>query len=149
MALYVCSVHLFCLFCFCIKKNCRNDQAYNCLIHFYSELIWKTTFDGSRPLMEDTLWWKRTFNRRRPLTGADLWWKRNFDGRRPSMEDFEIPLCHIPPLRSIFEIWVWFLASDHNFYKFQNYFLQHKVSQHSFINFQGGGSWSPPPHGFS
>ena len=65
MALSVC---LFCLF----VKNfiCLNDQAYNCLIHFYSMLIWKMTFDGTRPLMED-----------------DLCWKMIFDGRHLLMED--------------------------------------------------------------
>ena len=34
---------------------CLSDQAYNCLIHFYSELIRKTNFDGRRPLIEDDL----------------------------------------------------------------------------------------------
>ena len=71
-----------------VKKNfCLNDQAYNCLIHFYSELKWKTNFDGRHPLMEDDLWWKMTFDRRRPLMEDDLWRKTTFDGRRPLMED--------------------------------------------------------------
>ena len=38
------------------KKNvCLNDHADNCLIHFYSKLIWKTTYDGRRLMMEDDL----------------------------------------------------------------------------------------------
>ena len=37
---------------------------------FYSTFdttIWKTIFDGRRPLMEDAHWWKTTFNGRQPL----------------------------------------------------------------------------------
>ena len=37
------------------KSFCLNNKAYNCSIHFYSKLIWKTTFDGRRPSMEDDL----------------------------------------------------------------------------------------------
>ena len=48
---------------------------------------WKTTFDGRRPLMEDTLWCKRTFDKRRPLLDDDPLSKMTFDGRRPLMED--------------------------------------------------------------
>ena len=47
-----------------------NDQAYNCLIHFYkrdyyADLRWKVNFDGRQPLMEDDLRWKTTLNERR------------------------------------------------------------------------------------
>ena len=49
--------------------------------------LWKMTFDGRRPLMEDDLWWKTTFEGTRPLMEDDLWWKTPFDGRRSSMED--------------------------------------------------------------
>ena len=48
------------------KSFCRNDQAYNCLILIYSELIWKANIDGTQPLMEDG------FDRRQPLTEDDL-----------------------------------------------------------------------------
>ena len=41
--------------------------------------------------MEDNLLWKKAFIQRRPLMEDDLHWR-----------DFEIPLCHIPPLRSFF-----------------------------------------------
>ena len=34
-----------------------------------------------------------------------------------------------------FEIGGQFFACDHNFYRFQNNFLQHRVSEHSFIDF--------------
>ena len=54
MALCVCFIS-FISFVRLSKFFCLNDQAYNCLIHFYSELIWKTNFDGGRPLMEDNL----------------------------------------------------------------------------------------------
>ena len=87
MALSVCFVHLFGLFGLCVKKNCLNDQAYNCLIHFYSELIWKATFEGRRPSMEDDLKWKTTFDERRPSMKDNLRWKATFDGRLPLMED--------------------------------------------------------------
>ena len=45
---------------------CLNDQAYNCLSHFYkkdyyADLWWKTTFNGRHPLMEDALQRKMTF----------------------------------------------------------------------------------------
>ena len=45
---------------------------YNCLIHFYSELIWKTTFDGRQPSMDVALRWKTTFDGRRTLTEDNL-----------------------------------------------------------------------------
>ena len=80
-----------------LSKNlfCLNDQAYNCLIHFYSELIWKmednlrwkTSFDGRRPSMEDDLWWKTTFDGRWPLMEDNLWLKTTFDWRHPLMEN--------------------------------------------------------------
>ena len=59
MALCV-SFRLFRLFRFVKKNVCLNDHADNCLIHFYSKLIWKTTYDGRRLKMEDDLWWKTT-----------------------------------------------------------------------------------------
>ena len=43
---------------------CLNDQAYDCLIHFYKrdqyadlqwKMGWKTTFDGRQPSMEENL----------------------------------------------------------------------------------------------
>ena len=68
-----------------------NDQAYNCLIHFYKidyhdNLRWKMTLDGRQPLMEDDPWWKTTFDGRWTLMEDDLWWKMTFEGRRHSME---------------------------------------------------------------
>ena len=103
-------------------------------------LRWKTTFDGRRPSMEDDQWWRKTNDGRRPSMGDelqwrhpsmgedlcdgrqllmedDLRWRTTFNGRRPSVEDdphwkdFEIPLCHIPPLRSFFlMVWKWNLG---------------------------------------
>ena len=76
-----------------------------------------TIFEGRQLSMEDNLLWKTTFDGRRPLftfdgrwssMEVDLWWITIFDERQPSIEDvlhwrdFEIPLCHIPPLRSFF-----------------------------------------------
>ena len=55
----------------------------------------------------------------------DLRGKTTFDGGRPSMEDdrqwrdFEIPLCHIPPLRSFFFLFITFLAEP----------FQHQVAE--------------------
>jgi len=83
---FVCYVS-FRFVCFVKKNFCLNDQAYNCLIHFYSKLEWKTNFDGRRPLTEDDLWRKTTFDGKRPLTEDDLWWKTTFDGRQPLTED--------------------------------------------------------------
>ena len=59
----------------------------NCLIHFYSKLIWKMTFDGTWPSMEDDLQFKMTFDGRWPSIEDTLWWKMNIKGRRPSMKD--------------------------------------------------------------
>ena len=44
-----------------------------------------------------------------------------------------------------FEIGGQFFACDHNFYRFQNNFLQHKVSRRSFIDFQGV-TFDPPKY---
>ena len=45
--------------------------------------------DGRHPLMEDIPLWKTTFNGKQPLMENDF-----------LLRDFEIPLCHILPLRS-------------------------------------------------
>ena len=45
----------FRLFRFVKKNVCLNNHAHYCLIHFYSKLIWKTTYDGRRLMMEDDL----------------------------------------------------------------------------------------------
>ena len=77
-------------------------------------LWWKMTFDGRRPSLEDNLRWKTTFDGRQPSMADDFWLKTTFDGRRPMMEDdlhwrdFEIPLCHIPPLQSFLFSWNYF-----------------------------------------
>ena len=59
---------------------------------------WKTTCDGTWPLMiynlwrnmtldgrqhslKDTLWWKMNFDLRRSLIEEDFWWKTTFDGK--------------------------------------------------------------------
>ena len=49
-----------------------NDQAYNCLIHFYKidyhdNLRWKMTLDWRRLSMEDGIWWRTAFGGRKPL----------------------------------------------------------------------------------
>ena len=46
---------------------------------------------GRRPSVEDDRQWKTTVSGRRPSVEDDLHWR-----------DFEITLCHIPPLRSFF-----------------------------------------------
>ena len=72
------------------------------------DIQWKTTFDGRRPSMKDILWWRTTFNGGQPSMEDDIQWKMTFDWRLPLMEDdlhwrnFEIPLCHLPPLWSFF-----------------------------------------------
>ena len=50
-------------------------------------LWWKTTFDGTKPLMDDNLWSKTTFDGGQPLTEYDIWWKTTIDGRQPLTED--------------------------------------------------------------
>ena len=87
-------------FFFKTSNLCLNDQAYDCLIHFYKRgpimhpvienqdsLWWKMSFDGRQPLTEDDLWGKTTFDGRRPLMEDDLWRKTTFHGRRHLMED--------------------------------------------------------------
>ena len=81
---------ILCLFCL-------NDQAYNCLIHFYKRGLdirqtsgkaqRKTTFYGRQPFTEDDLWQKTTFDGRQLLTENNFRRKMTFDGRRPLMED--------------------------------------------------------------
>ena len=82
-------VPFICFVCFVCASNkkCLNDHAYNCLIHFYSELIWKTTFDWRQPSMKDDLRWKTKIDGRQKSMENDLRWKRTFDGRRPLMEE--------------------------------------------------------------
>ena len=78
-------------------QNILEDIWYN---KMENNLLWKPTFDGSPPLIEDDLWWKTTFNGRwslmetfdgrhgrRPLMEYNPWWKTIFDGIQYFMED--------------------------------------------------------------
>ena len=60
-------------------------------------LWWKSTFYGSRPLIENDFWCNSTFgwddpkstawNGRQPLTEYNNWWKTSSDGKKHSIED--------------------------------------------------------------
>ena len=54
---------------------------------FWKHYLWKTTFNGRRPLMGDNLLWRATLDGRWPSMEDDLRWKTTFDGRQPSMEE--------------------------------------------------------------
>ena len=49
--------------------------------------LMEDTFDGTQPLMENNLWRKTTLDRGLPLTEDNLSWKMTFEGRRPLTEE--------------------------------------------------------------
>ena len=43
--------------------------------------MWKTTFGGRQPLVEDDYWWEMTFGGRTPFVEDDLWWKIAYNNK--------------------------------------------------------------------
>ena len=71
-----------------------------------ANLLWKPTFGGRRPSVEDDLQWKITFGGRQPSVEDDLWWKTAFGGRQTSVvtPPFWTVTAQLSPNRNYYQL---------------------------------------------
>ena len=72
-------------------EKLRFNRGFN----YFDDLLWRMTYSGRWPLVEDDPRWKMTLGGRQLLVKNDLWWKTTFGGRQPSVRQpsVEDDLC--------------------------------------------------------